>query len=147
MLYRRLADVVVIIHWLLGGFFLLGGFWAEDHDWIAVFHIPLAMWVCAAFIMGWTCPLTPLENRLRKAAGERGYEGGFIDHYLGGFAGNTPPDGQPPSKSSRKNKVLGVVFCIVALGPHFARLDRYFDAIRSATKTPAAKPSVAPERG
>jgi hypothetical protein len=30
----------------------------------------------------WICPLTPLEQRLRLAAGEGGYGGGFIEHYL-----------------------------------------------------------------
>ncbi|MEN8168557.1 MAG: DUF2784 domain-containing protein, partial [Pseudomonadota bacterium] len=30
----------------------------------------------------WICPLTPLEIYLREAAGEAGYSGGFIDHYL-----------------------------------------------------------------
>lgn len=120
MLYRRLADVVVIIHWALGGLFLLGGFAARETPWIALVHIPLALWVCAAFIMGWTCPLTPLENRLRKAAGERGYEGGFIDHYLGGLVGNPPADSQRPSKRDRKNKILGIAFCIIALVPYAA---------------------------
>jgi hypothetical protein len=28
------------------------------------------------------CPLTPLENRFRYLAGQAGYEGGFIQHYL-----------------------------------------------------------------
>ena len=28
------------------------------------------------------CPLTPLENSLRQAAGQAGYAGGFIEHYL-----------------------------------------------------------------
>jgi hypothetical protein len=31
---------------------------------------------------GWTCPLTPLEQRLRQAAGQVGYSGGFIEYYL-----------------------------------------------------------------
>jgi hypothetical protein len=31
---------------------------------------------------GWMCPLTPLEYRLRRLAGEAGYSGGFIDHYI-----------------------------------------------------------------
>lgn len=119
MLYRRLADVVVIFHWALGGFFLLGGFAVGDTPWIAVAHIPLALWVCAAFMMGWTCPLTPLENRLRKAAGERGYDGGFIDHYLGGIGWN-PPAGAQPAKN-RKDRILGAAFCIVAFAPYAAR--------------------------
>ena len=33
-------------------------------------------------MLGWTCPLTPLEKFLRNAGGEEGYSGGFIDHYL-----------------------------------------------------------------
>ena len=32
--------------------------------------------------MGWLCPLTPLENALRARAGQQGYAGGFIEHYL-----------------------------------------------------------------
>jgi hypothetical protein len=31
---------------------------------------------------GWICPLTPLENSLRRQAGEAGFEGGFIEHYI-----------------------------------------------------------------
>ena len=34
-------------------------------------------------LAGGICPLTPLEQRLRAAAGEAGYSGGFIEHYLG----------------------------------------------------------------
>mgnify|MGYP001547391019 CR=1 FL=1 len=33
-------------------------------------------------LAGWICPLTPLENRLRAAAGDSAYSGGFIDHYI-----------------------------------------------------------------
>ena len=31
---------------------------------------------------GWICPLTPIENAWRERAGEAGYSGGFIEHYL-----------------------------------------------------------------
>ena len=31
---------------------------------------------------GWTCPLTSWEQALRLAAGQRGHEGGFMEHYL-----------------------------------------------------------------
>ena len=34
-------------------------------------------------LAGWTCPLTPLENRFRVAAQDAGYEGGFVQHYVG----------------------------------------------------------------
>jgi hypothetical protein len=32
--------------------------------------------------VGWVCPLTPIEQELRRLAGEGGYAGGFIEHYL-----------------------------------------------------------------
>ena len=33
-------------------------------------------------LMGWNCPLTPLENRFRVAAGDSPYGSGFIDRYI-----------------------------------------------------------------
>ncbi len=39
-------------------------------------------WGCAVEFLGLPCPLTPLENRLRRAAGDAGYSGGFVEHYL-----------------------------------------------------------------
>jgi hypothetical protein len=33
-------------------------------------------------VVGWTCPLTPLEHLLRARGGEAGYAGGFIAHYI-----------------------------------------------------------------
>ena len=126
VLYRRLADLVVVVHWLTGGFFLLGAFFSREHPWIALLHIPLAIWVSAAFIFGWTCPLTPLENRLRKAAGERGYHGNFVDHYLG----MNLPDNAVPIQNRRKREViLGGFFCIFAIVSHGANLKEYHDAI------------------
>lgn len=34
--------------------------------------------------VGFTCPLTPLEQLLRECAGQSSYDGGFVDHYLDG---------------------------------------------------------------
>ena len=45
-------------------------------------HLPCAVYGAAIELWGWVCPLTPLENRLRELGGERGYAGGFIEHYL-----------------------------------------------------------------
>ena len=45
-------------------------------------HLPTVAWGVAIELVGWVCPLTPLENRLRRAAGGAGYEGGCIEHYL-----------------------------------------------------------------
>ena len=45
-------------------------------------HVPAAIWGAAIEFGGWVCPLTPLENFLRTAAGQAGYAGGFIEHYI-----------------------------------------------------------------
>jgi hypothetical protein len=49
---------------------------------LALFHIPCVLWGAMIEFRGWICPLTPLENFLRKAAGEEGYAGGFVDRYI-----------------------------------------------------------------
>jgi len=46
-------------------------------------HLPVVIWGALIEFAGWICPLTPLENWLRARGGDRGYSGGFIDHYLG----------------------------------------------------------------
>jgi hypothetical protein len=49
---------------------------------VAVLHLPAAAWGALIEFQGWICPLTPLENSLRASAGQAGYRGGFIEHYL-----------------------------------------------------------------
>ncbi len=39
-------------------------------------------WGAAVEFLHLYCPLTPLENALRSRAGDQGYDGGFIEHYL-----------------------------------------------------------------
>jgi hypothetical protein len=50
---------------------------------IAWVHLPAVAWSVLVNFANWTCPLTPLENRLRGRAGTRTYASGFIVHYLG----------------------------------------------------------------
>ncbi|HEX6669331.1 MAG TPA: DUF2784 domain-containing protein, partial [Gemmatimonadales bacterium] len=80
--YRILADVVVGIHALFVAFVMLGGLLALRRPWVAALHLPAAVWGALIELRGWICPLTPLEKSLRAAAGEAGYQGGFIEHYL-----------------------------------------------------------------
>ncbi|MDY0349631.1 MAG: DUF2784 domain-containing protein [Desulfobulbaceae bacterium] len=82
MLYSLLADTVVLIHLLFIVFVVTGGVLARwDRKWAFV-HLPAAAWAAAIEFRGWLCPLTPLENLLRSKAGQAGYAGGFIEHYL-----------------------------------------------------------------
>ncbi len=80
--YRILADLVVGVHALFVAFVVVGGLLALRWPWVAFLHLTAAVWGALIELQGWICPLTPLEKSLRAAAGESGYEGGFIDHYL-----------------------------------------------------------------
>ncbi|MYA34903.1 MAG: DUF2784 domain-containing protein [Gemmatimonadales bacterium] len=82
MLYRVLADLVLVVHFLFIAFVVAGGFAAVRWPRLAWAHIPCFAWGALIEFAGWICPLTPLENDLRVASGQAGYSGGFIEHYL-----------------------------------------------------------------
>ncbi|CAB3829230.1 hypothetical protein LMG26858_00605 [Achromobacter anxifer] len=79
---RLLADLVLIVHGLFVAFVVFGGLLALWKRWIAYLHLPALAWGALVIGMGWICPLTPLEISLRQQAGQQGYGGGFIEHYL-----------------------------------------------------------------
>jgi hypothetical protein len=80
---RLLADAVLIFHALFIAFAIFGGLIAiwRRGAWLWL-HLACAAWAATVVIMGWTCPLTPLEQTLRLAAGQQGYQTSFIEHYL-----------------------------------------------------------------
>lgn len=82
MLYSLLADAVLVFHFafilFVGGGGLLALWWRRA-PW---FHLPIAAWGVYIELSGDVCPLTPLENDLRRMAGGEGYTGSFIEHYL-----------------------------------------------------------------
>lgn len=82
MLYRVLADLVLVVHFLFIAFVVAGGFAAVRWPRLAWAHIPCFVWGALIEFAGWICPLTPLENDLRVASGQAGYSRGFIEHYL-----------------------------------------------------------------
>ncbi len=82
MIYSLLATFVLAIHGAFIVFVVLGGVLALWKPRLAWFHLPALAWGVAIIAMGWICPLTPLENTLRVLAGQQGYSGGFIEHYL-----------------------------------------------------------------
>ena len=82
VLYRLLANAVVACHGLFILFVVLGGFLAWRWRWVAAAHIPCALWSILIEYRGGICPLTPLENSLRARAGQEGYAGGFVEHYV-----------------------------------------------------------------
>jgi hypothetical protein len=82
MSYRLLADAVLLLHLGFIVFAVFGALLAWRWPRVLWFHPLAVLWAAGIEFAGGICPLTPLENRLRIAAGESGYAGGFIEHYL-----------------------------------------------------------------
>lgn len=82
MIYRVLADAVVILHLAFVLFVVIGGFLLSRWPRLVYVHVPVAIWGVLIELVGWICPLTPLEKSLRHRGGQAGYEGGFVDHYV-----------------------------------------------------------------
>ncbi|NMG77080.1 DUF2784 domain-containing protein [Aromatoleum diolicum] len=82
MFARLAADLVVLIHFAFIVFVIAGGLLVLRHPRVAWLHLPVVAWGAGIEFVGGICPLTPLENALRRAAGEAGYAEGFLEHYL-----------------------------------------------------------------
>jgi hypothetical protein len=85
MVYRLLADAVLVLHLAFVVFVVIGGVAVLRWPHLAWVHLPAAVWGALIEFAGWICPLTPLENELRVRGGGSSYEGGFIDHYITGI--------------------------------------------------------------
>ena len=101
MTARLLADGVVALHLAFIVFVVAGGLLALHRRAWALVHLPALAWGAWTEFTATVCPLTPWEQALRRAAGEAGYAGGFIDHYL-------VPIIYPPGLTAQTQFVLGV---------------------------------------
>ena len=113
MLYQALADLVALTHLAFIVFALLGGVLALRWRWVPWVHLPAACWGAAVEFFGWFCPLTPIENSLRRASGSAGYSGGFIERYL-------IPILYPAELSRELQLFLGCVLVVVNLAVYLA---------------------------
>jgi hypothetical protein len=82
MFYRLAADLVMLVHLLFVLFVVLGGFLSLRWRWMPWVHLPIAIYGATIEFIGFYCPLTPLENYLRRKGGQEGYDGGFVENYL-----------------------------------------------------------------
>jgi hypothetical protein len=83
MLWSILADALLLLHGLFIAWATLGALAVWRWPVLAWAHLPALAWGIWIEATAGICPLTPLENLLRQRAGQRGYEGSFIDHHLG----------------------------------------------------------------
>ena len=118
MLYRTLADLVALAHLAFIIFALFGGLLALYWRWAPWVHIPAVVWGTAVELFGWFCPLTPLENWLRRASGSAGYSDGFIERYL-------MPIIYPEELTRELQLLLGCVLLVLNLAVYFVVWRRY----------------------
>jgi hypothetical protein len=82
MIFRLLADLVLIFHLAFVLFVALGGLLVLRRPRLAWLHLPALAWGAISEFLGVICPLTPLETTLRELGGGMGYEGDFIGHHI-----------------------------------------------------------------
>jgi hypothetical protein len=108
MFERILADGVVVLHFGFILFVVFGGFLLLRWRWAVAVHLPAVLWAAAIEFRRGICPLTPLEQELRMAAGEAGYSGSFIEHYL-------LPIIYPAGLDERLQYILGALVIVINL--------------------------------
>jgi hypothetical protein len=82
MRYHLLADAVLLLHLGFILFVVSGALLVARWRRLLPVHLAAAAWGFLVEASGAVCPLTWVELGFRRLAGEAGYEGGFIDHYL-----------------------------------------------------------------
>ena len=117
MTYRILADAVLVLHLAFIAFVMLGGLAVLRWPRLAWLHLPAVLWGAGIAFAGGYCPLTPLENRLRIAGGEAGYEGSFVEQYLTALI-------YPHGLTREVQIVLGCLVIAVNLAVYFRIVKR-----------------------
>jgi len=95
------ADAVLLLHAAFVVFAVFGGLLALRWRWTAWLHLPAVAWAAFVELTGRQCPLTPLENTLRRQAGQAAYDGDFIGHHIGSLL-------YPPGITQPMQTLLGV---------------------------------------
>ncbi|MFB3818484.1 MAG: DUF2784 domain-containing protein [Candidatus Methylomirabilales bacterium] len=115
MWYRLLADLTLVTHLAFVLFVVFGGVLVLRWPALVALHLPAVGWGIYLEVAGAICPLTPLENHFRRLAGESGYHGGFIEHYL-------MPLLYPPELTHEGQLVLAALVIVINLALYGAML-------------------------
>ncbi|PHQ27091.1 hypothetical protein CLH62_05780 [Marinobacter guineae] len=96
------ADLLLVLHTMLVAFVILGlvatfvghflGWQWVRNFWFRLSHLSVIGIVVLQSWLGVLCPLTAWEMALRAKAGEAGYEGSFIQHWLQSILYYSAPD-------------------------------------------------------
>jgi hypothetical protein len=82
--YRVLAEATMVVHFAFLVYVVTGGLLAWRWPKAIWPHLAAAGWGLVITVFTLNCPLTYIEDRARRRAGEQGLTTGFIDHYLTG---------------------------------------------------------------
>ena len=105
-----LAYAVAVVHAAAVLFMLTGSLLALRWPQVLWLHVPVCLAILALYLTGSNCPLTDLELALRAPAGEPGYTGGFIGHYV------TEPLGFPIHATSTQVGIYVLAFLPNVIG-------------------------------
>ncbi len=83
MVYKALADSVVLIHFLWVLFLIFGALWGSRNRGVKIVHVLGLVFASVVEVCDWYCPLTHLEVWLRSRHNPAAaYTGSFVIHYL-----------------------------------------------------------------
>jgi len=111
MRYRLAADAVLVLHLAFIVFVTLGGLLNLRWKRFWLLHLPALIWGFVVEFLAVVCPLTTIENYFRVAAGEHGYERGFIDYFISSLI--------YPGLSPSIHILLGIVLALLNLVIYF----------------------------
>jgi Protein of Unknown function (DUF2784) len=132
VVYRALADVVVVVHFAFVVFIAVGGLLAWRWPRLLWLHVPAVIWGLGIVTIGYECPLTPLERYFRRLGGEHVPRAGFIDRYIEGVL--------YPERYTSLLRALVAVLVLVGWTGALIRLRRTRSAAdprRTASSSPA----------
>jgi hypothetical protein len=129
LIYRLGADALVVVHLGFVLFVVLGGLLARRRRRLAWLHLAAVAWGSGIELAGGICPLTPIENHLRRLGGQGGYAGDFVARYL-------LPVLYPGALTHRIQIVLGLAVLLLNLAIYAPLLRRARWARRSRGPAP-----------
>jgi hypothetical protein len=121
-----LANAVALLHAAAVLFMLTGSLLALRWPRVLWLHVPVSLAILGIYLTGSDCPLTSLEMSLREHAGQPGYTGGFIGHYI------TDPLGFPIAATSTQIGIYVVAFLPNVIG--YALLAAQLSRRRALTR-------------
>jgi Protein of Unknown function (DUF2784) len=84
MVSQGLAELIMVAHFAVLAFLVVGGFLAWRWRGLIYPHLAMATWGILVIAFPLNCPLTTAEDFFRVRTGQPELVGGFIDHYIDG---------------------------------------------------------------